>query len=248
MRHTERSRAETLNAYLDGELDAADAARLEQCLAAEPRLRRQLDEFRKIRALTRAAYNSEVSESGTTALSPRWRRTGYALAAGLLIALGVGIDHWLHPAQPADDLLAALPANAQVIQPTHAVAKTATNERRAIFHVHSANPLAMRATLDQVQKLVQRYNASGKPLHVEIVANAEGLNMLRADTSSARDQIARLHEEHPNIAFLACGNTISRLKHERGVEVKLLPQARITSSAFDQILLRLQQGWVYISL
>jgi intracellular sulfur oxidation DsrE/DsrF family protein len=71
---------------------------------------------------------------------------------------------------------------------------------------------------------------------------------LRVDTSPVREQIARLHTDYPNIAFLACGTTIARVNREQGIHVKLLPQASVTSSALNLILSRLRQGWVYIRI
>ncbi len=241
--------SETLNAYLDGELDTETAERLEQKLAADPRLQSHLRELEQVRALARAAFTAEsqAASSPSSRLSRR-RLIGFGLAASLLVATGIGVDRWLRTAPPDDALLASLPAEAQIIQPAHLEVAAPASERRAIFHVTSANPRSVRATLDHVEQVLKRHGRTGKPIRVEIVANAEGLNALRAETSPARDQIARLHRDYPQVAFLACGATIARLKHEKGVSVRLLPQASVTSSALDRILLRLREGWTYIRL
>lgn len=241
--------SETLNAYLDGELDAETTARLEQKLATDPRLQGHLRELEQVRALARAAFTAE--SPATSSSAPRLSRRqliGFGLAASLLVATGIGIDRWLRMAPPDDALLASLPPEAQIIQPAHLEVPAPANERRAIFHVASANPRSVRATLDHVEQVLKRHGRTGKPIRVEIVANAEGLNALRADVSPAREQIARLQKDYSNISFLACGTTIARVKREQGIDVKLLPQTGVTSSALDQILLRLRQGWVYIRI
>lgn len=241
--------SESLNAYLDGELDNEMTARLERHVAADSRLQRHLNELEQVRALTRAAFTPiEEMASPSGRHFSRRQVVGYGLAAALLVSVGVGIDRWLRLASPEDNLLASLPSHAQVIQPAHFVVNALTSEQRAIFHVASANPQSIRSTLEYVEQLLRRYDRAGKSLHVEIVVNAEGLNTLRADTTPAREQIARLHEQYPNIAFLACGTTIARVKREQGIDVRLLPQASVTSSALNQILSRLHQGWVYIRI
>ncbi len=249
MKDKSRAASESLNAYLDGELDAESVARLERRLALDTRLKRHLHELEQVRAITRAAWADEPEAGLRAAPKPSARRRiGYGLAASLLIGLSFGVGRWLQPAAPVNDLLASLPPQAQVIHPAVPAAGAAAGERRAVFHVTSANPRSVRSTLNHVERLLRNHDAAGKPLRVEIVANADGLNALRADTSPARDQIARLHRDYPQVAFLACGTTIARLRDEKGINVRLLPQARVTSSALDQILLRLREGWTYIRL
>ncbi len=249
MKDKTRAASESLNAYLDGELDSESVARLERRLALDTRLKRHLHELEQVRAITRAAWADEPEVGLRAVPKPSRRRwLGYGLVASLLIGVSFGIGRWLQPSTPVDDLLASLPPQAQVIHPATHAAGSPTGERRAVFHVTSANPRSVRSTLNHIERLLQNHDAAGKPLRVEIVANAEGLNALRAETSPARDQIARLHRDYPQVAFLACGTTIARLKHEKGVNVKLLPQASVTSSALDQILLRLREGWIYIRL
>jgi hypothetical protein len=241
--------SKSLNAYLDDELDAEVAAHLERQLTLNPNLRRHLHELEQVRVLVRAALTAEPETLPPLARRRAGRRwAGYGLAAALLVGIGIGVDRWLQPPTGTADLLASLPAHAQVIRPADLEVAAPVGERRALFHVTSANPGSVRSTLDHVERLLRRQTDAAKPLRVEIVVNGEGLNALRADVSPARDQIARLHRDYPNVAFLACANTIARVKREQGVDVKLLPQAAVTSSALDQILLRLRQGWIYIRL
>jgi len=248
MNKSDATRSEELNAYLDGELTHEQRTRLRQRLNTDPRLRRHSEELDQIRSLTRAAFQVEMAESGSAPQASRRQALRYALAAMLLVALGMGLQFWLHPAPPTDDFLATLPADARVIRPAVASRTAAKGEQRVIFHVSSADPKHFRTTMDQVQALLERYRSTGIPLRLEIVANAEGLNLLRADTTPVREQITRLHQQYSNVAFIACGNTMARYKHERGKDANLLPQATITASALDQILLRLNQGWTYVHL
>ncbi len=249
MKDENQAISESLNAYLDGELDTDAADRLKQQLTVNTRLQRHLYELEQVRALARTALMSETEIPLPVTHGPsRWRWIGYGLAASLVISVGIVIAHWQRPAVSSDDLLASLPSQAQVIRPADLEVTAPVSERRAIFHVTSANPRSVRSTLEHVEHLLRQHHDGGKSLRVEIVANADGLNALRSDTSSVREQIAHLHNSYPNIAFLACGRTLARMKQEQGIDIKLLPQVNVTSSALDQILLRLRQGWTYVRL
>ncbi len=240
--------SETLNAYIDGELDPAQSAKLELRLRADLPLRRRLLELRRVRELVNTSFRSEppaVVTAPRPTLSRRARIAIQAIAASLLLAMGISMGINWRPAAN-DDFLSMLPKDAQTIRPSHLDLQTPADEVRAIFHVASADPEKIRATLDHVEKLVHSYAGKRKRLHVELVANAEGLNLLRVGKSPAADQVAYIQKNYGNVRFLACGKTIQRIQAEKGVPVKLLPNVEVASSALDQIILRLRQGWTYI--
>ncbi len=247
-----RDLAETLNAYIDRELDAEAVTRLEKRLASDALQARHLRELERVRTLTRAAYPF-YPENTRTRISrpPLYRRTAYALAAVLFVGIGIGIDRLLQmPASPVtqDELVAFLPPQAQVIRPAHLEVEVPTGDLRTVFHITSGDPRTIRSTLDHIDRLMRHYAESGKPLRVELVANADGLNALRLDKTPVRDQIANLRSSYPNIKFVACGTTIERIQRAQGKKVKLVPDAIVASSALDQILLRMRQGWTYVRI
>jgi intracellular sulfur oxidation DsrE/DsrF family protein len=104
-----------------------------------------------------------------------------------------------------------------------------------------------RIALDDAEGLLRTAQETAQPIVVELVANAGGLDLLRAGVSPHAYRIARLRAEHPNLALVACGQTVERLR-ERGIEVRLLPGTRVASSALDQIVTRMGQGWSYVRI
>ena len=252
MKNDRRTQSETLNAYLDGELDDRTVAALRQRLAGDAALARHLRELEQVRALTRAAFPIEPETATVDTQRPAWgRRFGIALAAMLLLGLGIGMGLSLQmptTSNPRDELANLLPPQAQIIRPVHLDLEVPNGELRAVFHVTSGDARTIRSTLDHIERLLNHYARQGKPLHVELVANADGLNALRADTTPVREQIAQLHSSYPNIRFLACGTTIERVQRAQGQKVKLVPDAAVAASALDQIVLRLRQGWTYVRI
>ncbi len=96
----------TVDAYVDGELSAAESAELERALEACPQCRRRLEETRMMSALLRelppepapdllhAKVERELRAIAgrRPTLNPRERRRWMAVAASLVVAVGVG---WL---------------------------------------------------------------------------------------------------------------------------------------------------------
>ena len=83
-------------------------------------------------------------------------------------------------------------------------------------------------------------------MQLEIVANAQGLAMLR-DGSPFGKRIEAISNLYDNVAFLACGIAIQNVRLKEGIdEVKLLPQAQQIDAALEQILRRLKAGWAYV--
>ena len=116
-----------------------------------------------------------------------------------------------------------------------------------VVHVDTANPVRLKTALDETESLLSNKKA-GEKVQVEIVANGPGLNLLREGASPYAQRIAELQSKYPNLALMACGQTIRKLK-EAGVNVELLPHTKITPSALEQIIsLRLKQHWVYIKV
>ena len=96
---------ETLHAYLDGELDAAERSRVERALETDASLRAELKALRAVHAALGALPEIEASTDFTDrvveAARPRRRgllvRIGIPLAAAALLLLGVFVGRATSP-------------------------------------------------------------------------------------------------------------------------------------------------------
>jgi intracellular sulfur oxidation DsrE/DsrF family protein len=82
---------------------------------------------------------------------------------------------------------------------------------------------------------------------MEVLANSDGLNFLRADTSPYAKQIEALMKKYPNLHFMVCGTSLKNLE-ESGQKAALLPNVRVTSSAVEQVAQRIREGWSYSAI
>ncbi len=231
-----------LNAFVDDELDRFDEARVLDAVQTCPELEQQVCELRLTKHLVRHAYQHEASpRSRERARSPdvsRW----LAAAAVALLAVGAGGGWLAHDWQQGGQQ--ALPGVMASLEGLRGTEPGVASER-VVLHVSSAAPDRVVTVLDEAEAMLRRARSSGRAVSVEIVANNSGLDILRADVSPYATRIEALHTQYPNLTLVACGLTLQRLR-EQGVVVRLLPDTVVATSALDQILQRIHEGWTYV--
>lgn len=241
MRNTDSK--EYLNALVDGELTAAERNEALARFESDGEFKSAVCELRTLKELVQGAY-ADIPVHKAPAVSrcpPGWRQ---ALVAGLLLTLGLG-GGWLAHGQAASGMpgayvhVSGLPAGYTPVS-----LATRVDPDKLVLHLDSADPTRFASVLEMADSFLQVHGAKAR---VEVVANSDGLNLLRADTTPYRATIDRLSREYDNLSFLACGQTVARLKRE-GVNVVLIPEADTTSSAISEILDRMRQGWVYVKV
>lgn len=222
---------EQLNAFVDGELDPEETSRLYNEAAHSEELDRRLCQQRKLKELVRHAYD-EVPPPRHPARRPLRRSAffGRILAAGVLLTLGVSAG-----------LVAHRIVNETAVggdaQPLAAI-------DNYILHVASGEPEQMLAALERARSLLDSAPA-GRPRQVEIVANEKGIDLLRSDVTPFAREIKALADS--DVVFYACSRTIQRLE-ERGVEVRIVPEANLEYTALDRVVSRMQEGWNYLKI
>lgn len=222
---------EQLSAFLDDELDADEKSRIFSEAESDAELDRRICHQRKIRELVRHAYHDVPRPERRSTGGGRRGPLAYSLVASVLLLIGIGgglLTHQLldqRGAAPADML-------------------AATESRNFLLHVSSGTPADMRAVLKRAREILASSDQA-HPHRVEVVANEQGLNLLRSDITPFADEIAALADS--SVVFYACSRAIQRLE-ERGVSVQLVPQANTEYTALDRVVLRLQEGWNYSKL
>lgn len=243
--HQNEFSAEHLNAFVDEQLAAEEKSRLLVALNSNEALSREVCELRKVRDLVRLAYPEPA-----TASARRGRPAGFNLpavaATVAVLAIGMVFGWFLHTRVTgnANDIATerAVPAASVHL----ASATSAHTPSRIILHVSNSDPKRLAEILNDIDGLLRYYKAMNQNVRVEVVTNGEGLALLRTDTTPYARRIAELQEQHDNLAFIACQNTIDRLAREKGITARLLPGVVIIDSGVAQLMRRQNQGWAYI--
>jgi uncharacterized protein len=234
-----------LNAFVDNELTPDQQAEFLEAMRRDPELAREVCAVGRMKAQLRLAYADPPAPQRA---SPRNAASGWRpLAAGVaLLAVGLAGGWLMHGSS------VATPDAAQrfvVLDPAgrgQGPAQSGFEETRIVFHLTNADPGVAGELLDEVENLLLAYAADRRPLRVEVVTHSDGLDLLRRSLTVYEERIHRLARAFDNLTFVACKNTIDRLRVERGIEVDLVPDAEIIESGVSHVVERQRQGWSYI--
>lgn len=224
---------EQLNAYIDNQLDVEEAGQVLEGLRENAALNQQVCQLRQTQELLRHAYSEGAIPEGRTEVKKRrWPRYLQGAAAVLLLAIGASVGWLAHSNAPAGMQGVSL-GTAQ------------SRPQNIILHISTDDPIKVSDALDQAELMLARNKEKGKEFRLEIVANGDGLNLLRARYSSYPERTEELIRHYDNLSIMACARTLQAIR-DQGGDVELLPHVSTTESALERVVDRLQDGWLYI--
>lgn len=235
---------ETLQAFVDGELDVAESEVLTARMRDDPRLAERVCALRSLRSMVRLAYaRPPVVASRARRISGRRQLIRRGAMVCLVLFAGLSAGWALRGLEPRTATTAAPVRVADGYQ-TVSLAREA-DPNRVVLHLDSAAPERMLAVLDHADRLLDEAERQGRLMQLEVVANSHGIDLVRAGVSPHAARIARMTQRHANLQWVACSQSIARFSGE-GKNVELLPVARTEPTAIGEIVTRLQQGWTYV--
>lgn len=224
---------ERLNAFVDNQLGSQECDEILTAIATDAELGQRLCELRSAKELVRHAYG-RVPNSRRPA-NRHFSIWSGAIAASLTLMIGVLVG-WL--GHQAATLRETPGPTASWAERVFSLAPT-----RILIHLDNSRSEQMDAALD----LAEAYLAKSKGAHVEIITNHSGLDLLRAETTPYAERIAGIRKHYEQVGFIACGQTIMRLK-SGGLDTELVPEAAVTGTAIEHVASRVQQGWTYLKI
>ncbi|HUX91931.1 MAG TPA: hypothetical protein VMV48_14690 [Gallionellaceae bacterium] len=234
---------EYLNSFVDNQLDPAEKAQAFDAINRNVSMRERVCELRGLKELIQHSYSQPPLYMLPSAKQlHRWSGHFHAIAACLILLIG-GVSGWLTHAwisrERGPDLMSIVDAR----QAGYNLAES----RKIIVHVSNSDPVRLKAALDETEDLLDTYRRANRQINIEVIANKHAVDLLRSNVSAYAPRINAMQQKYPNLNFLVCGQTISKLK-AKGENVQLLPHTGIASSAAEQINKRMQQGWGYVRI
>lgn len=221
----------TLNAYVDGQLDAEQERQVLAVMEQDAAVRDQVCRLRRAKDWMRTGFADAVPPTPpVTRKVHRPFSLGYGVAASLMalaLATGGALVGYVCAERQA-------PVLAQQEDADH-----------ILLHLDESGSGKFAAVLDYAGKFLAEHATRG--VEVEVVANAGGIDLMRADKSPFAQRVSALQRQYSNLHFIACANAIRNLRNE-GVHVTLLDGVDGGESAVDHIVDRLQHGWRYVKV
>jgi intracellular sulfur oxidation DsrE/DsrF family protein len=240
---------EQLHAFVDAQLGPEEQEQIFVALKQDENLSRKVCEIRRLQDMVRHAYAEPPAAPTQPTPQRRWRLTD-AIAASVLLTVGALAGWFASGLQPTES---AVPEQAayqrqdldafQTVQLLSAQGM----QQNVVLHITTSDAGKLRYALDEVEALLSSYRARGIPIKLEVVANGEGMALLRSDVSPYPQRTQELIRKYDNLAVVACANTLRWLQ-DQGVDTRLLPEVGTTKSGLERVVDRLQEGWLYVKV
>ena len=233
---------EILNAFIDGELDDSERTYILSKLEQDKDLSEKINQLRNLKELVRTARPS-IKINTKPDLKFTQRRLFFLPAVAALLAILISSSLLFTETNDSSLLLIADKQIEQIIN--HHNTKSAI---KVVVHLTKNDPVSVNALLDKAEKLVKLQNTLNKPVRVELVANGKGLALFRTDKSIYQSRINKLRQQYDNLLFIACQETMERFHNKNGKKIQLISGIASISSGNNQVALRRQQGWSYLTI
>ncbi|MGD8567983.1 MAG: hypothetical protein PVJ39_07835 [Gammaproteobacteria bacterium] len=231
---------EQLNALLDNELDDAERARLMEIIRRDKELKSRYCDMRQMKDRVILAYNSPPTPHTliATANTQWYKRRAFPAVAAIVLFLVGSIVGWV-----LNNGLRS--TNRPSFYTVDRLNATNVQSSRMLLHLATNDDKRVRATLHKVEELLQESSDENRPIEIEVVANSDGLNVLRKGSPYA-NYIKSIASKYDNVSFMACGMAKQNAKLREGAEVALIPEAVTIPAALEEILKRVKAGWSYV--
>jgi len=239
---------EILNAYIDQELDDQEMLRVQFLLSESSGLQRRLDVLQQLKTMVRSARPGNTPEIPLESeIDQKDCRCHVTAAAVVLMFAG-----WLMWALfPIDEHkpLSIETALGTELTTTKTLFDTAQEDTavKVVLLVNRDEKQAGKFLFDQIDMLLAAAKRRHVAVRIEVLANGDGLTLLRSDMSPYAKKIHDIQNRYDNVIFIACADTIKRRKLSLA-DLNLFPEVMVVSSVSRRISLRQSQGWNVIQV
>lgn len=212
---------EELNAFVDGQLSAADRARVRATLDLNEPLQKRVAEMQQMRSLLRHAYAQPPSPPYAAALPRAWARQ--AFAATMLLCVGAILGGTAYKFSSTGD--SAAPQNLGTL-------------KGVVIQVSKDDPVEWATAINNARNVRKAYQDHA--LDVEIVAYGPGLSMLR-NNSPVSEGLEEAQKD--GVKLLACANTM-RATHITRQDLHWLVD--VVPAGIIEVLQKQSEGYAYL--
>lgn len=234
---------EHLNAFIDDQLNMDEKSELLNAMRQDTDLSQRCCKLQKLKNLVQLSYESTevpLHQQGKSEIEKPARFKWFAVAS-LLLAMG-SVSGWVAHQISNKNGLSDI---AELIQ--HNTGVNYADDWKVMLHVSTSNPTRLNIVLDEAENLLNEYANSSQKLQLEILTNHKGLALVTNSGENYTRRLQLLQNKYPNLMVLACHETLKNLRQTQ-LDLELLPDTKIVSSALNQIVKRQREGWTYIRI
>ena len=123
---------------------------------------------------------------------------------------------------------------------------SALEKHRLALQISDDDAAKMNAVLNVAANVSKYYSDKGEEIEIQVVAFNAGLNMLRQDKSPVLTRLQSFKQGMPNVAFMACENTLEAMTRKEGKEPPLVENAERVKAGVVTLIELGEQGWTIV--
>lgn len=175
---------ETLNAYIDGELNHDETVQLLQAAQQDSELANRIQQLRQTKDMLKLAY-PQIHATHAASSRARYLPTAKSLVASLVLITGIGMG-WLGHTVITNTQDTSLVSKIQV------KAEETKQPWKVVMHINSTDDYMQNTLLLETENLLQSYQNNPQAVEVEIVAYGPGLLFLMRTSRNLSSDWLRL--------------------------------------------------------
>ena len=135
---------------------------------------------------------------------------------------------------------------ALVMLPLTFVPASGMEKHKLALQISDNDPAKMNAVLNVAANVSKYYSDKGDEIEIQIVAFNAGLHMLRDDTTPVKPRLKSFKQGMPNVAFMACENTLEAMTKTEGKEPPLVENATRVKAGVVTLIELGEKGWTIV--
>jgi uncharacterized protein len=127
-----------------------------------------------------------------------------------------------------------------------AIAQAPDGAHRLALQISDDDVAKMNSVLDIAANVSRHYSGIGEEVEIEVVAFANGVHMLRTDTSPVKERLMNFMQSMVNVNFQACGNTLDTMERNEGKRPQLIDGTGVVQTGVARLIELNEQGWTIV--
>ena len=240
---------EILGAYVDDELACSEKRIIAEEIKSNPEMQARAQNLLDLKTSIKAAYPETILADRKlnpgSAVKSNNRFYKQSIAASLIMSLGLILGVMINGSETVTNTAQSVASNGTLFGIK--LNPVTPQSSKVLLHISSSDLTKLDFLLTRTERLLTDSQHSNQPLQVEVVANSAGIDLLRKTTSPYADRIQQMQKQYSNLQFIACTNTLRRLK-QKGQDVQLIDGIQANKPALDTIINRMDKGWTYVKI
>jgi len=236
---------ELLGAFVDKELACSDNRTIAEEIKTNPEMAARAQAMLDLKTAIKSAYPEPdvVANHAQDSKSMSNKYIKQSIAASIIMGVGLLLGSLLQSSDVTYQQSVSAGDSLYGIK----VQPVAQHEDKVLLHIASSDLDKLDFLLNKTERLLRDSRSSKHALNIEVIANSDGINLLRKTTTPYEKRIQQLQQQFTNLQFIACKNTIQRLK-KSGNKVQMIDGVKTDAPALDTIVNRMNKGWTYVKI